>query len=112
VQLAHDREDINIWVAVCGCRRQFRAPKGDLRHLLAGAEAVIVCAAPKTSRPELEMDAAAKRRIQVRARVCGRLVDGEIARCQEGRNDTTEPEAAITIRFRTRRPVARANSCG
>jgi len=107
VELAHDREHPEHLRGDAGRRPPVLPAEGDLGDLLARAEAVVDGTARKAPLPEVRMNAAAEIRLQVRARLPGGLVDGEVRRGREGGRDAAQPDAALAVS-----PQARAMSAG
>ncbi len=93
VQVAHDREHREHLLGDLRGLPPVVPVVDVLRNLLTGTEAVVHGATREPSRPKLFVDRASKVGLEVRARLTGGLVDGEVGRGGERRDDAAQPEA-------------------
>ena len=85
----------NIWVAMAGACRQSRPPKVTWATCCPRRSSRRLSAAGKPARPEPVVNAAAEVRAQVRARLPGGLVDGEVGRGREGWRDAAQARSTV-----------------
>jgi hypothetical protein len=113
MQQSHHREHLEHLGARVRRLPPITPTERHLRDLLPGTEAVIHRATGKTTIPQPRMNAATEVVLQVRARLTGRLVDGEVGRRGQRQRHTAQPGALRTISAQVRtsyRLVGRGHS--
>ena len=98
VELAHDRERVEHRAGRPGRRPPVDACERHLRQAPPGPEAVVGHTARHALVTEPGVDRASEARCQVRARLSGRLVDGEVRRPGKGERDAAQASTAGAVR--------------
>jgi hypothetical protein len=112
MELPHDREHLEHLLGDSRRLAPVLPAEGGLCDLLPRAEAVVNGTPPEPLWPEAIVNGTAEVLSQVRAGPPGVLVDGEVRRDREGRHDTAQPEAALTVSTQTQTMVAGHGCCG